>query len=156
MTTAFHYRSWEGKRKKFIGGKTDMRECNHCQKTKSAENFRSKGTKNTAGYLYLSKICNICANVKRNEQRFLRASIPPPTSNHCNCCHTFTKKLCKDHIRKTKIFRGYLCNWCNVGIGHMGDNLAGVLQAAVYLENDENKIIDTLHKVFNEMFARTK
>jgi hypothetical protein len=40
-------------------------------------------------------------------------------------------------------------------MGKLGDDLPGVLQAAVYLENDKNKIIETLDKVFNEMFART-
>ena len=41
-------------------------------------------------------------------------------------------------------------------MGALGDNLEGVLQAAIYLEKDESKIIETLHKVFNEMFARTR
>jgi len=41
-------------------------------------------------------------------------------------------------------------------MGNLGDDLEGMLQAAVYLENDKNKIIETLNKVFNEMFARTK
>jgi hypothetical protein len=40
-------------------------------------------------------------------------------------------------------------------MGKLGDDLSGVLQAAVYLENDKNKIIETLDKVYNEMFART-
>ena len=40
-------------------------------------------------------------------------------------------------------------------MGKLGDNLEGVLQAAIYLENDENKIIETLHKVFKKMFTRT-
>ena len=41
-------------------------------------------------------------------------------------------------------------------MGLLGDNLEGVLQAAVYVENDTNKIIETLHEVYKEMFARTK
>jgi hypothetical protein len=40
-------------------------------------------------------------------------------------------------------------------MGKLGDNLEGVLQAAIYLENDKNKIIETLHKIYDEMFART-
>jgi hypothetical protein len=39
-------------------------------------------------------------------------------------------------------------------MGKLGDNLEGVLQAAIYLENDKNKIIETLHKIYDEMFAR--
>jgi hypothetical protein len=41
-------------------------------------------------------------------------------------------------------------------MGKLGDNLEGVLQAAIFLENDKNKIIETLDKVFNKMFARTQ
>ena len=33
------------------------------------------------------------------------------------------------------------------GIGSLGDNLEGVLQAAVYLEKDKSKIIETLNKI---------
>jgi len=60
-----------------------------------------------------------------------------------------------DHLHGTFTFRGWLCRECNTGIGSLGDNLEGVLQAAVYLENDKNKIIKTLDKVYNEVFART-
>ena len=41
-------------------------------------------------------------------------------------------------------------------MGVLGDNLEGILQAAIYLENDKDKIIETLDKVYNEMFARTQ
>jgi hypothetical protein len=48
-----------------------------------------------------------------------------------------------------------VCTDCNSGTGKLGDTLEGVLQAAIYLEPDINKIIETLHKVYDEMFART-
>jgi len=41
-------------------------------------------------------------------------------------------------------------------MGSLGDTLEGVLQGAIYLENDTNKIKETLDKVYNEMFARTQ
>ena len=59
-------------------------------------------------------------------------------------------KLQVDHIHGSTTFRGWLCTDCNSGMGKLGDNLEGVLQAAIYLENDTDKIIGTLHKVFNE------
>jgi hypothetical protein len=40
-------------------------------------------------------------------------------------------------------------------MGKLGDDLPGMLQAAIYLENDVEKIKETLDKVYNEMFART-
>ena len=163
MSTAFHYRvsnandpRYRGKKQKVIGAKTDVRECKHCEKELSVSKFRVKGTKNSAGIYYLHTICNVCKNRQRGEAQYLRDNTPAPTSNHCDCCHTITDRLCRDHIKKTKIFRGHLCNWCNVGIGQLGDNLEGVLQASIYLENDIEKIKETLHKVYNEMFARTK
>ena len=40
-------------------------------------------------------------------------------------------------------------------MGSLGDNLEGMLQAAIYLEKDKSKIIEKLHKVYDEIFART-
>ena len=57
------------------------------------------------------------------------------------------KKLEIDHIHGTTIFRGWVCSKCNTGMGSLGDTLKGVLQAAIYLENDKDKIIETLNKI---------
>ena len=70
------------------------------------------------------------------------------------CCHKKNPLQC-DHAHGTTEFRGWICKSCNVGLGELGDNLQAVLQAAIYLESDTNKIIKTLHEVYNEMFART-
>lgn len=56
----------------------------------------------------------------------------------CECCGTDqfggpNKVLHLDHDHETKEFRGWLCNSCNLGIGHLGDNLDGILRAAAYL-----------------------
>ena len=45
---------------------------------------------------------------------------------------------------------------CNSGLGELGDNLGGVLQGAIYLENDINKIKEKLQEIYNKMFARTQ
>jgi hypothetical protein len=39
-----------------------------------------------------------------------------------------------DHDHVTGKFRGWLCGACNRGIGMLGDNLAGVMRAAAYLQ----------------------
>lgn len=44
-----------------------------------------------------------------------------------------TKPLCIDHDHKTKRVRGLLCRTCNLGIGHLNDDLIVILQAADYL-----------------------
>jgi hypothetical protein len=38
-----------------------------------------------------------------------------------------------DHDHKTGKFRGWLHKHCNVGLGKFGDDITGVLQAALYL-----------------------
>lgn len=39
-----------------------------------------------------------------------------------------------DHCHSTGLFRGWLCRRCNVGIGFLGDDIQGILEAAAYLE----------------------
>lgn len=43
------------------------------------------------------------------------------------------RKLCVDHCHDTGRIRGLLCRHCNMALGLLGDNLAGVEAAAEYL-----------------------
>jgi cell division protein FtsI/penicillin-binding protein 2 len=62
-------------------------------------------------------------------------------SNKCACCGTTEPSkspnkwtnFCVDHCHLTGEVRGLLCNSCNIGIGKLGDNLDGVLNAVSYL-----------------------
>ena len=110
-------------------------------------------TRGDAAY-YLRKICRECNTVNITELRKARKNAPPH-SKHCDCCHKKIEKLQVDHLHGSTTFRGWLCRQCNTGLGGLGDDLEGVLQGAIYLENDKDKIIETLNKVFDEMFART-
>jgi hypothetical protein len=47
--------------------------------------------------------------------------------------------LSLDHDHATGAFRGWLCNKCNVGIGALGDTLAGALRAVEYLKRTTNE-----------------
>lgn len=54
----------------------------------------------------------------------------------CACCGVKPeKRLRVDHDHVTGAIRGLLCHNCNVGIGHLGDCLEGVLMALVYLRS---------------------
>lgn len=50
----------------------------------------------------------------------------PPKGKH--------KRLVVDHDHTTGVFRGWLCDLCNRGIGMLGDNTSGVAKALAYLE----------------------
>ena len=144
----FHYRG----EIKIAGKEEGAQECKECKKLLSSSAFSVSGIRSDGAY-FLKKLCRECHVIVQKEQREARKKAPPEPER-CNCCH-LKKKLVVDHRHGTTEVRGWLCHDCNVGMGNLGDNLKGVLQAAVYLENDKNKIIETLDKVFNEMFART-
>ncbi len=47
-----------------------------------------------------------------------------------------TKVLVVDHNHQTGKIRGLLCRRCNMGLGHFEDDLATILKAAAYLEEN--------------------
>ncbi len=53
-------------------------------------------------------------------------------NGHCAICPS-TDRLCVDHDHATKKPRGILCWNCNVGLGKLGDNEAGLLKALAYV-----------------------
>lgn len=54
------------------------------------------------------------------------------TSSTCEICGD-TNRLCYDHCHKTGDFRGVLCLTCNTGLGKLGDDLMGMIEALRYL-----------------------
>lgn len=55
------------------------------------------------------------------------------------------KRINIDHDHITNKVRGILCTGCNTGLGHLGDDIAGLKRALYYLENtpyDEFKLKD--------------
>lgn len=61
----------------------------------------------------------------------------------CACCKSSEPKgnnWCVDHDHVTGKLRGILCVTCNTGIGGLGDNLPGVLNAVTYLEPDAPRV----------------
>ena len=136
----FHYRG----EIKIAGKETDTQECKECHKIFPAMAFTTKSIRSDGAY-YLKKMCRQCNTLLEKEKREVR-KIAPPKPERCECCHKKTK-LELDHIHGTTIFRGWLCRACNPGIGKLGDNLEGLLQAAVYLEKDKNKIIEKLNEL---------
>ena len=145
----FHYR----KKIKVRGKENQLYQCKDCHEFLPVTVY-SLAAADKDGIYILARRCRPCRK-KYDQLAGIVAKNAPPAPEHCACCHQI-KKLEPDHVHKSTVFRGWVCRNCNTGIGKLEDTLTGVLQAAVYLENDKNKIIETLNKVFNEMFARTK
>jgi hypothetical protein len=57
--------------------------------------------------------------------------------NKCACCGRSEPGgrggFAVDHDHATGLIRGLLCNSCNLGIGHLGDSVEGVLNAYNYM-----------------------
>ena len=130
---------------KIVGKETDMQECRECHEIFPLIAFTIHIQRGDGAYI-LRKICRECDTIDKREQREVKKNAPPKPEC-CDCCHKKTKKLQRDHIHGTFIFRGWVCPDCNAGIGKLRDNLEGLLQAAVYLEKDKNKIIEKLNEM---------
>lgn len=67
------------------------------------------------------------------------AAMMTAQNNRCGICGTKRKPgdryLHVDHDHQTGALRGLLCDKCNSGLGHLGDNIAGIRRALAYLED---------------------
>ncbi len=52
----------------------------------------------------------------------------------CALCDRWGKRLCVDHDHKTGKIRAFLCDKCNVGLGHFNDDPEELHRAIAYLE----------------------
>jgi len=130
----FHFRSTGIK---IVGKEDDVQECKECHRVLPLTAFTTHTLRSDGAY-YLLKICRECKTIVESERWAVKKNtLPKP--DRCDCCHK-DKKLQSDHIHGTTTFRGWVCRNCNTGIGSLGDNLEGVLQAAVYLAKEKNEI----------------
>lgn len=88
-----------------------------------------------------SQHCVVCTKADNDLHDRERHGLPEPTRSRpetCECCgrKPGKKGLALDHDHETGAFRGWLCMLCNTGIGKLGDNLLGLLQAVRYLQGE--------------------
>ena len=119
-----------------------MKACCQCGEILGYDHFliwrkNASMTKN-----YYSKNCKPCIRQEQRKLHAIKKLFPPPKAGTtpCACCGRIDR-LFPDHdwsIDDPRTsFRGYICKSCNVGLGHLGDSLAGVQKAANYLEKAE-------------------
>ena len=83
--------------------------------------------------------CKSCCSAANKLLAKLRKTAPPKP-DVCDCCGrdplklTYKAHFVLDHDHKTKLFRGWLCDDCNLAIGKLGDTLEGVMNAVRYLK----------------------
>lgn len=87
-------------------------------------------------------------------RRRVRALLPPPlVAGHCDLCGNIPadgRALCWDHdhvleelgFPLIECHRGWLCVPCNSGLGKLGDNMRGLMNAARYYRTVEHRAAD--------------
>lgn len=102
--------------------------------------------------------CKVCyeRDIKGKEKAIKCAKIQcisykAPEGTICKLCSklgTDSNPLVFDHNHEKDVFRGYICNRCNIGFGIHGDNVPSIIKRLCYLNETEgwslNEIIDML------------
>jgi hypothetical protein len=102
--------------------------CIYCNKRKNTKSFaRHIGHKDN-----LDSRCRKCVKKHTKIRGKLRKKAPPQPEV-CECCKRKPKVWHLDHDHSNNKFRGWLCETCNIGIGKLGDNLEGIVNAMNYL-----------------------
>jgi hypothetical protein len=96
---------------------------------------------------YKNSWCKLCAkeaykkpkrSLEQNRKRNLKYKygITEVPNQPCAICNVRVELLNVDHNHETGEVRGFLCNRCNIGLGHFSDNPALVYRALEYLCGD--------------------
>ena len=111
-----------------------------------ARRYYAKNKKRICAYRRRRYAANKAAAQEKSRRNYRRAVLrgkrsgrgyPEPTRKHalkCECCGRKVRTPHLDHDHATHKFRGWLCSQCNVGIGMLGDDAAGLRRALRYLE----------------------
>lgn len=67
------------------------------------------------------------------ERKLLALTGGRPKPDHCDICG-MGGRVCFDHSHASGVFRGWLCNRCNLILGHATDDPAVLRRLADYLE----------------------
>lgn len=118
------------------------RICNKCMEVKPITEFhKDKGRRDA---LKRHPVCSKCLR-KHNQVVNKIKKNAPPKPNVCECCgrnpdtDSTIRGWAMDHNHFTEEFRGWICQTCNIGLGHFKDSVEGLLKAVDYLKKTESK-----------------
>ena len=116
-------------------------ECKKCNHEKYSKRRKEYSKKQSAGKTDVYKKQNRNAQAKKYNISLEEYDKCMASSDNCEICGVFatTKGLSFDHCHETGEFRGILCNKCNMAIGQLGDNIAGLEKALKYLKGKNNE-----------------
>lgn len=135
-------------------------QCTKCGEVKPSSDFYKDNTRRSGSSRQMTccKVCNgKAASSKRQAakklfgrgfHRQLKES-RPPEGTPCQICRRpmvyrrSASLMCFDHDPVTHEFRGWICQNCNTAIGKLGDNLAGLMAAVLYLSNEAQWVLGT-------------
>jgi hypothetical protein len=110
---------------------TDAAEgsCKRCGEQREESDF-SLCARTSRG-VYRRATCRFCVAADDAQRRRLAKHVGPPASAREICRREGPTEL--DHDHTTGAFRGWICRPCNLGLGKLGDDVAGVRRAIAYL-----------------------
>lgn len=117
--------------------------CSYCGERKNRKSF----PKHSMYKDNLDTRCKKCVK-KQSRVRDKLHKKAPDKPNLCECCKQIPIKWVLDHDHSDDSFRGWICDRCNTGIGKLGDNLDGIINAVNYLlmARHRNETISKLDK----------
>lgn len=118
------------------------RVCNKCRERKPVtEYYRDKGRRDA---LKRHPVCKVCLKKNTTVVAKLKRTAPPKPAV-CECCgrdpntEPICRGWCLDHDYKTETFRGWICQTCNIGLGHFGDSVQGLMKGIDYLRRTDKE-----------------
>lgn len=120
----------------FGGEDIIYQNCSCCGEEKLLEDFYTRDI-----HKRIDTRCKTCHSETTKLTRSLRSQNGNKNTGYCDCCGIYKgrNKLRVDHDHETNLFRGWLCENCNTGIGRLGDNEEGLKKALNYLKCHKEK-----------------
>jgi len=112
-----------------------MKKCKKCNVVLDENTRVVSGSSPKSGKKFYKPICYNCHKAEVTVRYYLKKDNPKPGEDYvCPICLKSGRRLHLDHDHKTLKFRAWLCNYCNNGIGMLGEDEAILKRAIEYLK----------------------